>query len=376
MTSSLIAALVAVGLIALSAFFVAAEFALIAARRYRLEEAAQTSAAARAALRSARDLSLLLAGSQLGITLCTLGLGAVAKPAVHDLFLPLFESWGLPTVTADVLAFMLALIIVTFLHLVVGEMAPKSWAISHPERSAILLALPMRAFMAVTRPLLVALNSAANWCLRRVGVQPVDELAGGRNAETLRELVDHSAAAGALDHDRRDQLMTALELDTAALRTLVRPDAAIASVATQDTIDQIRAVARSTGHLRLVVRDSGQPVGVVHVRDTYAAGSSATAADLARPMLTLPADQPIYQALTTLRRQHGQFAMVHDGDTPIGLITMHDLIDRLFPSAGHRRSTSPAGTGSTRPSPPGKEPPKSPHPRRRVRHVDVTSPNC
>jgi len=236
-----------------------------------------------------------------------------------------------------------------FTHLVVGEMAPKSWAISHPERSAILLALPMRAFMAVTRPLLVALNSAANWCLRRVGVQPVDELAGGRNAETLRELVDHSAAAGALDHDRRDQLMTALELDTAALRTLVRPDAAIASVATQDTIDQIRAVARSTGHLRLVVRDSGQPVGVVHVRDTYAAGSSATAADLARPMLTLPADQPIYQALTTLRRQHGQFAMVHDGDTPIGLITMHDLIDRLFPSAGHRRSTSPAGTGSTRP---------------------------
>src|SRR5215207_7238999 len=130
---------IAIGLVALSAFFVAIEFALVAARGYRLEEAARTSAAARAALRSSRDLSLLLAGSQLGITLCTLGLGAVAKPAVHDQLLPVLQGWGLPATTADVAAFVLALIVVTFLHLVVGEMALKSWAISHPERSATLL---------------------------------------------------------------------------------------------------------------------------------------------------------------------------------------------------------------------------------------------
>ena len=115
--SPAVALLVAVGLIGFSAFFVAIEFALVAARRYRLEEAAETSASARAALRSARDLSLLLAGSQLGITLCTLGLGAVAKPAVHDLLLPVLQGWGLPATTADVAAFVLALIVVTFLHL-------------------------------------------------------------------------------------------------------------------------------------------------------------------------------------------------------------------------------------------------------------------
>ena len=113
---------------------------------------------------------------------------------------------------------MLALIVVTFLHLVVGEMAPKSWAIAHPERSAILLALPMRGVHGLTRPLLVALNGMANWCLRRVGVQPVDEVGAGRNPDDLRELVDHSAKAGALDPERRDQLVTALELDTAPLR--------------------------------------------------------------------------------------------------------------------------------------------------------------
>ncbi len=331
MTSPVLAVVIAAGLIALSAFFVAVEFALVAARRYRLEDAASTSFAARAALRSSRDLSLLLAGSQLGITLCTLGLGAVAKPAVHDVFRPWFQSWGLPEVTADVLAFVLALVIVTFLHLVVGEMAPKSWAIAHPERSAILLALPMRGFMTLTRPVLMALNAAANWCLRRVGVDPVDELAAGRNAETLRELVNHSAAAGTLDRRSRDQLVNALELDSATLRTLVRSDVAVASVDVDDTVDRIRAVARSTGHLRLVVRDHDHPVGVVHVRETYGASTTATARELTRPLMTLPAGQSVFQALTTMRRSRSQIAMVQDGSSTVGLITMHDLTDRLLP---------------------------------------------
>ncbi len=199
---------VTVALIGLSAFFVAVEFALIAARRNRLEDAAATSAAARAALRSASELSLLLAGAQLGITVCTLLLGAITKPAVHHALTPLFSGLGAPRWVADVGGFVLALIIVTFLHLVVGEMAPKSWAIAHPERSATLLALPMRGFMFLTRPLLRALNRAANWCLRRVGVTPVDELADTQDPDTLRQLVEHSATVGTLDeryHANLDQ---------------------------------------------------------------------------------------------------------------------------------------------------------------------------
>ena len=336
--SPTVALLVGVGLIALSAFFVAVEFALVAARRNRLEEAAHTSAAARAALRSSRDLSLLLAGSQLGITLCTVGLGAVAKPAVHDALMPVLASWGLSESVADMAAFVLALVVVTFLHLVVGEMAPKSWAISHPERSATLLALPMRAFMRVTRPLLLGLNGMANWCLRRVGVEPVDEVAAGRDPETLRELVDHSAQAGALDEERRDRLLTAMELDTAALRTLVRPHTQVAGVTAGDQVGRIQEVARDSGHLRLVVWDrsggaAGGPVGVVHVRDTLDAAPGTTAADLMRPVLTLPAGQPVYDALTTMRQRRNQFALVHDKEGLLGLVTMQDLIDRLLPAA-------------------------------------------
>ncbi len=326
---------IAVGivLIALSAFFVAVEFALVAARRYRLEEAAATSASARAALRSARELSLLLAGSQLGITLCTLGLGAVAKPAVHDLLMPVIQAWGLPSTAADIMAFILALIVVTFLHLVVGEMAPKSWAIAHPERSATLLALPMRGFMWLTRPVLVALNGAANWCLHRIGVDPVDELRAGRNPEDLRELVDHSSKVGALDQQRRDQLLTAMELNTAELRSLLRPLAELSGVAADDGVRRIRDVARQSGHLRLVVRDGDEPVGVVHVRDTLSAAEQTTAADLMRPVLRLSAAEPAYDALSTMRHKHTQIALVQQGTEILGLVTMQDLLDQLLPTA-------------------------------------------
>src|SRR5215218_11081678 len=131
-------------IVALSAFFVAVEFALLAAKRHRLEDAAAKSRSARAALRSTSELSLLLAGSQLGITACTLALGATTKTAVHHWLTPLLRASGAPLLLADAGGFVLALAIVTFLHLVIGEMAPKSWAIAHPERAATILAIPMR----------------------------------------------------------------------------------------------------------------------------------------------------------------------------------------------------------------------------------------
>ena len=219
-----------IGLIAASAFFVAVEFALIAARRSRLEDAAPHSRAARAALRSASELSVLLAGSQLGITVCTLALGAVTKPAVHYWLTPAVQGWGAPLWLADVVGFVLALLIVTFLHLVVGEMAPKSWAIAHPETSATMLAIPMRAFMFATRPVIVHLNHLANWCLRRVGVDPVDQVSTGQNPDALRHLVEHSATVGTLDERYRGHLASALELQALTVGDMVRPNAEPSSV--------------------------------------------------------------------------------------------------------------------------------------------------
>ena len=325
-----IAAVTAV-LIASSAFFVAAEFALLAARPHRIEERAAASRSARAALRSSTELTVLLAGCQLGITACALGLGAVTKPAVHHWLTPLLETWGAPLWLADGAGFALALVFVTFLHLVVGEMAPKSWAISHPESSAILLAIPMRAFMAVTRPLLRTLNDLANRCLRLVGVEPTSQIATGQSADDLRHLLEHSANVGALDTGFSAQLSGALDLQRLTVGDLVRADVAPVAVDATATITDVRRAARASGHLRILVGGPDRLDSVIHVRDTLDEPPDRPAADLARPVLTLPADVLVYSALATMRETRNHLAVVVSAGRTVGVVTLADVLQKLFP---------------------------------------------
>ncbi len=318
-------------IVALSAFFVAVEFAALAAKRHRLEDAAPTSRSARAALRSSSELTLLLAGSQLGITAATLALGAISKPAVHHWLTPLFEGWGLPAVAADVTGFVLALLVVTFIHLVVGEMAPKSWAIAHPEKSATLLALPMRAFMAVFRPLLRALNEVANRLVRRVGVEPADEVAVGHSPDALRHLVEHSANVGALDARFSAQISGALELEQLTVRDLLRPGARVTGVPAGATVGEVREATRRTGHLRILLGDGDRISGVVHVRDTLTTPDDAPAAEFARPVFTLDADTTVHAALRAMRETRNHLAVLTGAGAAIGVITLSDVLRRLFP---------------------------------------------
>ncbi len=324
-------------LIALSAFFVAVEFALLAAKRHRLADAAVHSRSARAAVRSSAELTVVLAGSQLGITACTLALGAVTKPAVQDLLTRPLTSMSLPVWLADAAAFVLSLLIVTFLHLVIGEMAPKSWAIAHPERSAILLALPMRAFMAVFRPMLTALNSLANACVRLVGVQPVEELASGQNPQTLRQLVEHSADAGTIGVDYSRRLATALDLPNLTIGALVRPDVRPTQVFPYSTVQDVQRAARDSGHLRILVGDGPDVTGIVHVRDTLIADAGAPIGRFVRPAFDLAASTPFAHALDAMRRDRAHLAVVHDEDGAyVGVVTLADLLRTLFPETATR----------------------------------------
>jgi CBS domain containing-hemolysin-like protein len=333
MSDPVVVIAITVALIALSAFFVAVEFAALAAKRYRLEEAAPRSRSARAALRSSTELTVLLAGSQLGITACTLALGAITKPAVHHWLTPLFADWGVALWVADAAGFVLALVIVTFLHLVVGEMAPKSWAIAHPETSAILLATPMRAFMWLTRPVLRVLNEAANWCLRKVGVEPADQVATGQNPDDLRHLVEHSANVGALDEAYSAQITGALELQTMTVQDLVAAGGGPTSVRPGATMAEVRAISRTSGHLRVLVGSGEALDGVVHVRDTLAHDDDAPVAPIVRPVLRLPADAPVAAALTEMREKRRHLAVVVDGERVVGVVTLADVLARLFPVA-------------------------------------------
>jgi len=337
MENPVVVAVATVVIIALSAFFVAVEFALIAARRHRLEDAAATSRSARAALRSANELTLLLAGSQLGITVCTLALGAITKPAVHHWLTPLFADWGWAPWLADAAGFVLALVVVTFLHLVVGEMAPKSWAIAHPERSATMLALPMRAFMWLTRPVLRWMNDAANWCLRRVGVESADSLSAGQDSAALRHLVEHSANVGALDASYSRSITGALELETMTLGDIVHR-APLTSVAADGTVADVQSLSRRSGHLRILVDLSpggstpqADLLGTVHVRDTLGEDDHAPLAPLVRPVPQIAGTTTVYEALAQMRRGSSHLVLVVEDGEVVGVVTMADLLHRLFP---------------------------------------------
>ena len=336
-------------LLAGNAFFVAAEFALIASKRYRLEHVAVGGGAAdRAALAGSRELTVMLAGAQLGITLCSLGLGALAEPAIEHLVSPLLHAAGLPDAPSHVIAFLLALTVVTFLHLVLGEMMPKSWAISHPENSARLLALPFRGFARAVRPILTGLNSAANAVLRLFRIEPQNELAQVHDPEELRMLLEQSRQHGTLPVDQHALLTSMLSLQRTTVSEIATPAAQMVSVAPGDTAFRIEEVSHATGRSRLAVIDPAAPgvLGMVHVRDAVratAGDSGATAAELMSEPFTLRADETLMQAVGRMRAERAQFALVSDADSTVGFVALEDLLEEVIGEFDDETDTVPRG---------------------------------
>lgn len=331
-------------IIVVSAFFVVVEFALLAARRHRLEATAEHSRSSRAAMRAMNELTLMLAGAQLGITAATFALGAVTKPAVHHALVPLLEMLRLPAAVADGAAFVLSLFVVTFLHLVIGEMAPKSWAIAHPEPAARLVAQPANWFVAVLRPLLLWINRMANALVRRTGVEPVDRAAaGGYDAATLSSLVEHSTQAGALDEASGAQISRIIRFGYATVGDLVAERRAPAGAVDHDaTVLDVQRAAQESGHFRILLRPApgtaaGQPLRLVHVRDTLMADPSGKAWQLSREVPQVPESATLQETLEILRSAKHQLAVVVPDEGPptiLGVVTTADLLDEIWPAPG------------------------------------------
>jgi CBS domain containing-hemolysin-like protein len=322
-----------VGFIVLSAFFVVIEFALMGARRHRLEAEAAEKASARAALRGMNELTLMLAGAQLGITACTFALGAITKPTVEYWLGPMFISVGLPEWLSTGLAFGLSLFLITMLHLVVGEMAPKSWALAHPERSAKIIGTASRVYMWPLRPFLKWVNSLANSLVRRVGVEPVERAAaGGYDAETIHQLVEHSVEVGVLEPALQSQISEAIRLGDITAGAIVTTNQVPSAVSREATVGDVHAVARATGHLRILVQDdSGLFTHVVHVRDTLTSPDSTPLAAVSKPVLQVGLDVPVYKLLEDMRSAGVQLAVVGNEPGAQGIVTIKDVIRRILP---------------------------------------------
>lgn len=331
------AMLVGLALLIGNGFFVAAEIALLAARRARVEELAeQGDPGAGRALAALRELSVTFSGAQLGITICSLGLGAVAEPALASALLGPLDAAGLPRGTASVIAFLVALGVVVFLHMVIGEMVPKNLALADAERLAIRLAGLFRLFVRLFRPLILGLNAAANALVRLTGVEPVEELGLVHTPDELRMALRESLRQGLLAPGEARVLSAVLALGEIDAEAAMTPRVDLVTIDAEAGVDEMLQAAVDSGYSRLPVRagDLDHIVGVVHVKDLLIAEPSElegrTAIDLMRAVPVVPESRDLDRLLDDMRRLRSHLALVVDeyGGTA-GILTLEDILEEL-----------------------------------------------
>ena len=326
-----------------NAFFVGAEFALISTRRSRVEPLAEAgNRRAAMTLRAMERVSLMMAGAQLGITVCSLGLGAVGEPAVARMIEPLFEFLGLPAGLVHAVALVIALAVVVYFHMVVGEMVPKNIALAGPERAALVLGPALWFVVSLLRPVIWLLNASANAVLRVLRVEPREEVASAFTVDEVAGMIDESRRHGLLDREEHELLSGALEYSRIVVAAVaVRLDR-VATVAAGATADDIERRTADTGYSRFpVVTAEGEFQGYVHVKDVLDVmdpdTGESTAAPPVRPLPRIAMSEPIDRAVQTLAAQGSHLALAVDaGDgSARGILTMQDAVAALVAGVGH-----------------------------------------
>jgi CBS domain containing-hemolysin-like protein len=326
-------------LLLLNAYFVAVEFALVRARRTRLEAMARTGdRLARVALNATGMLPNLLSASQLGITIASLALGALAEQAFDGWLHTIFESVPLP-ISVGVQVGMITAIaigIVTFLHVVFGELAPRSMALSHPEETARWLAPPLILFEKIVRPFTWTLNTSANGVLRIFGQKAFHSEEGMHSPEELRMLVEQSQESGALEAGDADMLEGVFEFSEKNARKVMTPRTEIDAIPHDATLADVLAIVEESGRSRYPVYEESLDniVGLILTRDLIAVLQYRPATfrpmTIMRPIHVVPGSREVEEVLADFKRLKEHMAIVLDeyGGTA-GLVTMEDLLEEI-----------------------------------------------
>ncbi|KUI47728.1 hypothetical protein AU198_24385 [Mycobacterium sp. GA-1199] len=332
--------LLTVLLLAVNAFFVASEFALISARRDRLEALAeQGKKSAVTVIRAGEHLSLMLAGAQLGITICSILLGRVGEPAVAHLLEKPFDAVGVPDAVLHSVSFVVALAIVVILHVLLGEMVPKNIAIAGPESAAMLLIPTYLVWIRMARPLIAFYNWCANIVLRMFRVEPKDELDVTVSTVELSEMIAESLSEGLLDPEEHSRLTRALQIRDRAVKDVAFPlrDIRTVSVAREGagpTVGAVEDALAETGYSRFPITDaSGTYLGYLHIKDVLAFVNDPDAVldlSMVRPLPVVPASLPLPDALSRLRRTNSHLALVTAPDGSVeAMVALEDLVEDL-----------------------------------------------
>lgn len=319
-----------------NAFFVGAEFAVMAARRSQLEPLAESGRrSARLALEALERVASLLACAQLGITVCSLLLGALAEEAIHHLIAPLIDRLGLPGGASHVVGLLLALLIVAYFHVVIGEMVPKNLAIAGPERAALWLA---PALLYVTRalgPVIWVLERIAKALVRVLGVEPKDEVTSAYTAQEVNQIVAESAREGLLEEAQHGLARRALEFSDRVAADVAVPLEQLATLPPEASPDDVERLVAKRGFSRFPITSAGgQLVGYLHLKDVLDVDDAQRAQPIdparVRRLATVPADAEVEDVLETMQQTGSHLARVVDPDgATTGVVFLEDVLEEL-----------------------------------------------
>ncbi|GAB3112639.1 hemolysin family protein [Janibacter alkaliphilus] len=328
--------LITVVLLLGNAFFVGAEFAAMSARRSQLEPLAEAGdKRAAVAVEALQHTGVLLATCQLGITLCSVLLGAVSEAALHHALHPVMEAVGVPHAMTDAASLVLAILIVVYLHVVVGEMIPKNLAIAGPERSARLLVPPLMMVGRIARPVITGMDRVSKAFVRGMGVDPKDEVSAAFTAEEVQHIVDESHREGLVESEQYGLVGAALEFsDKDAGDVAVRLDQLV-TVPPEATPDDVERLVARHGYSRYpTCDDDGEITGYLHLKDVLYADDEDRAEPVPRKrvrrLASVRAGDEVEEVLATMQRTGAHLAQVTDADGEVlGVVFLEDVIEEL-----------------------------------------------
>lgn len=316
-------------------FFVGAEFAVISARRAQIEPRAEAgSKPAQITIKAMEKVALMLATTQIGVTVCSLLILVIAEPAVHHLLEAPLGSLGMEEGAVSVTAFTLTLVLVSFLHVVIGEMVPKNISFSIPERAALVL-VPILYFIAMgLRPVVVALNATANAILRVFGIRARDETNSTYTLDQVEDIVEHSTREGVLS-DTTGALSNTFEFTEKKVEDVAVPLARLVAFSEGVTPREVDAAVAKYGFSRYPLRDEDADlIGYLHIKDVLTLGDhevdSPFPAKMVRTLISLPAKMELEDALASMRRVGAHMARVFDRKgREVGVLFLEDILEEL-----------------------------------------------
>ncbi|NUQ22308.1 MAG: HlyC/CorC family transporter [Saprospiraceae bacterium] len=323
-------------LVLLNGFFVAAEFAIVKVRISQLQVRADSSFTARVAEGIVNNLDAYLAATQLGITLASLGLGWIGEGVVSRIIINSMHLFGLEIDDdlAHKIALPFAFATITVLHIIFGELAPKSLAIRFPTPTTLWVASPLRVFYVIFSPFIWMLNGLANFLLKLVGIQPVPH-AEIHSEEELKLIIAESAEGGAIQSSERDLIQNVFEFDDRQVWHVLRPRTQLVAIDVDSTLQEAMEIAISEGYSRYpVYKDSVDNItGIVITKDVmmhYMRDPEKTLQDLVRPVIFVNSNRKIMHLLRTFQKEHTQMAIVvNEFGGTVGLVTLEDIIEEL-----------------------------------------------